>query len=208
MSEQVYTEKKSYKKELAIGLVNLVLAWISVFLFEYWFKAVGDLEPLRMALNLGVIVMSTITLFVAVTFYGRGTRNNLYRVVLTFGLAAATLTLIYFSGNTPEEMIYPFGGLSLVLIAFYMLSLSTDTLNLSGIVALSMVLATIILMSKKFEWIDWAMTGELSKYAVFIILFWGGVWPHFRSFMHGIKGTNRDGGGGDPHDRDGDTSDE
>lgn len=201
--------KKSYKKEAIIALINLALAASSIFLFQDWIDLVSTLEPRQMYLNFAGVAMVGVTLFIAVTFYGRGLGNNIKRALVTFGSAAIAVTLLYFAVETEADMVYPAGGLALVFIAFYMLSLSTDTLNLSGIIALTMAIATAILLAKKFGYLaDWGEVGTASKWGMFIILFWGGVWPHLRSFAHGIKGVNKDGGYGDGNDGDGDTGDE
>jgi len=103
-----------------------------------------------------------------------------------------------------------------VFIAFYMLSVGAGSMNLVGIIATAMVLGGTIGFLKMKDYIDWGMTGELSKWGIFIILLIGGVWPHFRRWMHGVTGVNKDGGGfgsddsegGDDGDGDGDTGDE
>ena len=203
------------RKELWVGLINLALAGISVFLFEYWFTVVTALETAQMWKNFGVIFGATATLFVGKTFYGKGLMNNIKKGLLTFGLAALTIALMLYSAPTEAEAVYPLTGLALVLIAFYMLSLSFSTLTLIGIVGVGMLMYGSIAYAKLYGYIDWSMAGELSKWAMFIILFWGGVWPHFRKYSHGVTGVNKDGGGfgsseydGDAGDGDGDTGEE
>ena len=208
------TNTKSYKKELGIGLVNLVLAGISVFLFDYWFGMVSELPALQMAENFGVVFLSATTLFVGKTFYGKGTVNNIKKIFYTTGLAIATVALILYTTLT-LNIAYPLSGALLAFIAFYMLSLSASTMNLVGIISSAMALGTGIAYLNMKDYIDWAMTGTLAKVAIFLILFVGGVWPHFRRWMHGVTGVNKDGGGlgndsegGDEGDGDGDTGDE
>jgi len=189
------THQTSHKRELLIGMINLALAGISVFLFEYWFNVVSNLEMNQRLMNFGVVLGTIVTLYVGKTYYGKGTMNNIKKILITFFLAISTVALALFSVNSPNDIVYPLSGLSLVLVAFYMLSLSASTLNLIGIVGISMVSGGIIAYLKMFDKIDWATVGVLSKWSVFIILFIGGVWPHFRKFFHGVTGVNKDGGG-------------
>jgi hypothetical protein len=206
---------KSYKKELGIGLVNLVLAGISIFVFDYWFELVSQLPALQMAENFGVVVLGGLTLFVGKTFYGKGTINNMKKIFYTTALAVATVALMLYTALT-LSIFYPLSGAVLVFITFYMLSLSAATMNLVGIIAMAMIFGTGIAYMNIKDYIGWEMTGTLTKVAMFLILFIGGVWPHFRRWMHGVTGVNKDGGGfgsddsegGDEDDGDGDTGDE
>lgn len=203
-----------HKKELAIGLVNLTLAFVSVFVFEWWFKKVSSLDTTNMIENFGVVFLAITTLFVAKTYYGKGVMNNIKRVLITTGLAAATIGLLAFSVKVPSDIVYPLGGIALVLVVFYMLSLSLSTLNLAGIIGIGMVLMGGIAVSYHLNYIELGTAGNLTKWSAFVILLIGGVWPHFRKALHGITGVNKDGGGfgndsdGDPDDGDGDTGDE
>jgi len=213
--DKVNKKEVSYKKELSIAGVNLFLAAISVFLFDYWFGLVSELPALQMAMNFGVVFLAGATLFVGKTFYGKGTINNIKRTLYTTLLASSTVGLMLYTGLT-LNIFYPLSGAILIFIAFYMLSLSASTMNLVGIIATAMVFATGIGYLKMNDLIDWDMTSILSKVGIFIILFIGGVWPHFRRWMHGVSGVNKDGGGfrsddgddGDASDGDGDTGDE
>ena len=213
--DKVNKKEVSYKKELSIAGVNLFLAAISVFLFDYWFGLVSELPALKMAMNFGVVFLAGATLFVGKTFYGKGTINNIKRTIYTTLLASSTVSLMLYTGLT-LNIFYPLSGAILIFIAFYMLSLSASTMNLVGIIATAMVFATGIGYLKMNDMIDWDMTSILSKVGIFIILFIGGVWPHFRRWMHGVSGVNKDGGGfrsddgddGDASDGDGDTGDE
>ncbi len=207
-------QTNSYKKELGIGLVNLTLAGVSVFVFDYWFSKVSQLPVLEMAENFGVVFLGAMTLFIGKTFYGKGTINNMKKIFYTTVLAVMTVALMLYTGLN-LNILYPLSGAVLVFIAFYMLSLSASTMNMVGIVSTAMVLGTGIGYLNMKEYIDWAMTGTLAKVAMFLILFIGGVWPHFRRWMHGVSGVNKDGGGfgsdsegGDEGDGDGDTGDE
>ena len=191
------TEKgneKSYKKELSVAGVNIVLAIISVYLFDYWFKMVNQLPAIQMAENFGVIVLGASTLFVGKTFYGKGTINNIKKIAYTSILAIMTVALILYTSLT-LNLMFPLTGIILVFISFYMLSLSISTMNLVGIISAAMVSVTAIAYMKMKDFIDWGMTGELIKITIFFILFIGGVWPHFRRWMHGVSGVNKDGGG-------------
>jgi len=202
-----------HKKELVIALVNLSLALISVFVFEWWFNQVSQLDSTKMIENFGVIFLAVSTLFVAKTYYGKGTMNNIKRVLITVGLASTTLGLLAYSIEVPSDIFFPLSGIALVLVVFYMLSLSLSTLNLTGIIGISMVFLGSIVYLLKIDQIDWSMAGTMTKWTAFIILFIGGVWPHFRKGLHGITGVNKDGSGfsgneGDEGDGDGDTGDE
>jgi len=208
-------QKNGYKKELGIGLVNLVLAGISIFVFDYWFSMVTQLPYLQMAENFGVVFLGATTLFVGKTFYGKGTINNVKKIFYTTALAVATVALMLYTALT-LNILYPLSGAVLVFIAFYMLSLSASTMNMVGIIATAMVFGATIGYLNMKDYIDWDTTGTLAKVAMFLILFIGGVWPHFRRWMHGVTGVNKDGGGfgsddsegGDEGDGDGDTGDE
>jgi len=208
-------QKNGYKKELGIAFVNLALAFISVFVFDYWFGKVTELSWLQMAENFGVVFLGATTLFVGKTFYGKGTINNLKKIIYTAFLAIATVALMLYTALALNIM-YPLSGAILVFIAFYMLSLSASTMNLVGIISTAMILGTGIAFMKMKDVIDWGTTGLLAEFAMFLILFIGGVWPHFRRWMHGVTGVNKDGGGfgsddsegGDEGDGDGDTGDE
>ena len=209
------------KKEIGIGLANLTLAGISVYVFDYWITSVAELSWGVMLLNFLVVIGAIFTLFVGKTFYGKGTINNGKKIVYTFGLGAGTIALMLFTSQF-TGIGYPLSGLILVMIAFYMLSVSANTLNIIGMVSMSMVLFGFVAWMNMQGYIGWAWTGYLSEASVFTILFWGGVWPHFRRAMHGVHGVNKDGGGfgsddsgdeddsegGDGGDGDGDTGDE
>jgi len=206
------------KKEVKIAGINLFLAAVSVFLFDYWFGMVSKLSAVQMAENFGVVFLAGATLFVGKTFYGKGTANNLKKTLYTTLLAASTVGLMLYTALS-LNIVYPLSGAILIFIAFYMLSLSASTMNLVGIISAAMIIATGIGYLKMNEHIDWIMAGTLSKWGIFIILFIGGVWPHVRRSMHGISGVNKDGGGfgssddddsegGDEGDGDGDTGDE
>jgi len=194
---------------LMIG-INLILALISVYLFEFWFKEVINLEDMMQKLtNMGVVILTASTYFVANTYYIKGVANTAKKIFILVFLAIVTIGLMLLSVKVPADVIYPFSGVILVSIAFYMLTLSAGTLNTIGMIGLALILATPIAFLKWFGYIDWAMVANLSKFALFVILFLGGTWSHIRSAIHGIRGVNPTGGGvGDEGDGDGDTGDE
>ncbi len=202
-------EKKSSKNWIMI-VVNFILALISVYLFEYWFKEVIALDnPLQRFANIGVVILTAVVYFVAKTYYIKGVMNTARKIFILFLLSVAILGLMLLSVKVPSDIIYPFSGIFLVSIAFYMLSLSAGTLNTAGMIGLALLLATPIIFLKWFGKIDWSMVVELSQFALFIILFLGGTWSQIRAAIHGIRGVNRDGGGfGDDGDGDGDTAGE
>lgn len=191
-------------------VVNLILALISVYLFEYWFKEVIALDnTLQKFANIGVVVLTAIVYFVAKTYYIKGVMNTAKKIFILFLLSIAILGLMLLSVKVPADIIYPFSGIFLVSIAFYMLSLSAGTLNTAGMIGLALLLSIPIIFLKWFGKIEWGMFVELSQFALFIILFLGGTWSQIRSVIHGIRGVNRDGGGfGDEGDGDGDTAGE
>jgi len=203
----VETKTKNSKSWLLIG-INLVLSLISVYLFEFWFKKVIGLEDIAQRVeNIAVVILTIVTYFVAKTYYIKGVMNTAKKILILVGLSATILGIMLLSVKTPADAIYPFSGILLVSIAFYMLSLSAGTLNTIGIIGLSLIFATPIVFLKYFGAIDWSMTIELSQFAVFIILFLGGTWSQIRSAIHGIRGVNQT-GSGDEGDGDGDTGDE
>lgn len=200
-------EKKS-KHWLMIG-VNLVLALISVYLFEFWYKQVMTLETLQLVENLAVVVLTALTYFIGKTYYIKGVMNTAKKIIILVLLSLAILGLMLLSVKLPADMIYPFSGVIIVSVAFYMLSLTAGTLNTIGIIGLSLLFTSAIAFMKWFDVISWDTVGDLAKLAVFIILFIGGTWAEIRALIHGIRGTNADGGGfGDGNDGDGDTGDE
>jgi hypothetical protein len=200
-------EKKS-KHWLMIG-VNLILALISVYLFEFWYKQVMTLETLQLLENIAVVVLTALTYFIGKTYYIKGVMNTAKKIIILVLLSLTILGLMLLSVKLPADMIYPFSGVIIVSVAFYMLSLTAGTLNTIGIIGLSLLFTSAIAFLKWFDVITWDVVGELAKLAVFIILFIGGTWAEIRALIHGIRGTNADGGGfGDDDDGDGDTGHE
>ena len=199
-------EVKKSKNWLMI-IVNLILALISVYLFEFWFKEVIALDNTFQKLaNIAVVVLTALTYFIGKTYYIKGVMNTAKKIFTLLLLAGATLGVMLLSVKVPADIIYPFSGVFLVSIAFYMLSLTAGTLNTVGMIGLALIFAVPIAFLKWFDKIDWNMTGELSEFALFIILFLGGTWSQIRAAIHGIRGVNADGGGfGDEGDGDGDT---
>ena len=190
--------------------VNLILALVSVYLFEFWFRKVIGLEStFQRFTNISVVVLTFITYFVAQTYYIKGVMNTAKKIFTIVILAAITLGLMLLSVKYPSDIVYPFSGVALASIAFYMLSLTAGTLNTVGMIGLALIFAIPISFLKWFDKIDWHMTGSLIQFAIFVILFIGGTWAQIRAVIHGIRGVNRDGGGfGDGDDGDGDSGDE
>lgn len=202
--------KKSNNKHWVMIGVNLVLSLISVYLFEFWFKKVLALEnQVQIAENIAIIILTLVTYFVAKTYYIKGVMNTAKKIVILIGLAATILGLMLLSVKVPADIVYPFSGIILVSLAFYMLSMTAGTLNTIGMVGLALILATPIAFLKWFDTISWDMLIELSQFAIFIILFIGGTWSQIQLAIHGIRGVNATGTGvGDEGDGDGDTGDE
>lgn len=202
-------EIKKNKNWLMI-IVNLILALISVYLFEFWFqKVIGLDNTFQMIANIAVVVLTALTFFIAKTYYIKGVMNTAKKIFTLLILAVATLGMMLLSVKVPADIVYPFSGVILVSIAFYMLSLTAGTLNTVGMIGLALLFATPIIFLKWFDKIDWSMTGELSQFGLFAILFLGGTWSQIRAVLHGIRGVNADGGGfGDEGDGDGDTGSE
>ncbi len=190
-------------------VINLVLALISVYLFEFWFKEVILLEPLQLAENVGVVALTALTYFIGKTYYIKGVMNTAKKIITLILLSLAILGLMLLSVKVPADMVYPFSGVLIVSVAFYMLSLTAGTLNTIGVVGLSLLFTSAIAFLKWFDVISWDMAGELGQLSVFIILFIGGTWAEIRSLIHGIRGTNSDGNGfGDSGDGNNDTGSE
>ena len=202
-------EVKKNKNWLMI-IVNLILALISVYLFEFWFqKVIGLDNTFQKIANIAVVVLTALTFFIAKTYYIKGVANTAKKIFTLLVLGVATLGMMLLSVKVPADIIYPFSGVILVSIAFYMLSLTAGTLNTVGMIGLALLFATPIVFLKWFGKIDWNMTAELSQFALFMILFLGGTWSQIRAVIHGIRGVNADGGGfGDDGDGDGDTGSE
>lgn len=191
-------------------IVNLILALISVYLFEIWFEKVIDLDnTFQKFANIAVVVLTALTYFIGKTYYIKGVMNTAKKIFTLLILAAATLGMMLLSVKVPADIVYPLSGVILVSIAFYMLSLTAGTLNTVGMVGLTLLFAAPIVFLKWFDKIDWSMAGELSQFGLFVILFLGGTWSQIRAVIHGIRGVNADGGGfGDDGDGDGDTGSE
>jgi hypothetical protein len=190
--------------------VNLLLALVSVYLFEFWFKKVIQLEsPIQIFTNISVVALTFITYFIAQTYYIKGVMNTAKKILTLVILSVVIIALMLLSVKVPSDIVYPFSGVALASIAFYMLSLSAGTLNTVGMIALALIFAIPIAFLKWFGKIDWPMVANLSEFAIFVILFLGGTWAQIRAVIHGIRGVNRDGGGfGDDGDGDGDTEGE
>jgi len=202
-------EVKKNKNWLMI-IVNLILALISVYLFEIWFeKVIGLDNTFQKFANIAVVALTALTYFIGKTYYIKGVMNTAKKIFTLLVLALATLGMMLLSVKVPADIVYPFTGVILVSIAFYMLSLTAGTLNTVGMIGLTLLFATPIAFLKWFDKIDWSMAGELSQFGLFVILFLGGTWSQIRAAIHGIRGVNADGGGfGDEGDGDGDTGDE
>jgi len=200
--------KKS--KHWTMIVVNLILSLISIYLFEFWFKKVIGLDnSMQIATNLGVVILTAVTYFVANTYYIKGVMNTAKKIFILLTLSIVVIGLMLLSVKVPADIVYPFSGVILVSIAFYMLTLTAGTLNTIGIIGLSLILATPIAFLKWFSIIEWAGVANLSKFALFIILFLGGTWSQIRAAIHGIRGVNATGSGiGDDGDGDGDTGEE
>jgi len=191
-------------------VVNLILSLISVYLFEFWFKKVIGLDnTFQMSANLAVVVLTATTYFIAKTYYIKGVMNTAKKIITLLLLSIAILALMLLSVKIPADIAYPFTGVILVSIAFYMLSLTAGTLNTIGMIGLALIFAIPIAFLKWFDKIGWGTVGELSEFTLFVILFLGGTWSQIRAAIHGIRGVNQDGRGfGDDGDGDGDTGDE
>ncbi len=202
--------KISSSKNWVMIIVNLVLALISIYLFEIWFKKVIALDnTFQMLANIAVVILTALTYFIAKTYYIKGVMNTAKKIFVLLILAATTLGMMLMSVKVPADIVYPFSGIILVSIAFYMLSLTAGTLNTVGMIGLALLFATPIAFLKWFDKIDWSMVGELGQFALFVILFLGGTWSQIRAAIHGIRGVNADGSGfGDDGDGDGDTGSE
>jgi len=191
-------------------LINLILSLVSVYLFEFWFKKVvglpGDFQKFS---NIAVVVLTAVTYFIAKTYYIKGVMNTAKKIITLLFLAIAIVALMLLSVKLPADIVYPFTGVILVSIAFYMLSLTAGTLNTIGMVGLALIFSIPIAFLKWFDKIGWGTVGELSEFSLFIILFLGGTWSQIRAAVHGIRGVNQEGGGlGDGGDGDGDTGEE
>lgn len=188
--------------------VNLILAIIAVYALEFWVKNLLTLPMVQVAENIGAAALTLLMLFIGKTYYTKGTMNNIKKTILMVILAVAAVALMLLSVKTPADLVYPVSGLIIVGVAFYMLSLSTQTLTLNGIIWVSMVLGFGIAALKWFNYISTDTVWTLSKITVVAVLFLGGTWAEIRAFINGIRGVNSDGGfddnTGDPYDGDGD----
>jgi hypothetical protein len=201
-------ETKQNKHWLMIS-VNLILSLIAVYLFEFWFKQVVKLDTFQLVDNIAIVVLTALTYFIGKTYYIKGTMNTIKKIITLVFLTLSILALMLIAVKTPADVIYPFSGIIIVSVAFYMLSLTAGTLNTTGLVGLSLLFSSIIAFLAWFKVIELGTTVELLQLSVFFILFIGGTWAEIRAIIHGIRGVNKDGGGfGDSNDGDGDTGDE
>jgi len=184
----------SKKHYIMIG-VNLVLALISVYLFEFWFKKVIQLDTLKVVENFSVVGLTLITYFIAKTYYSKGVLNTLKKIFVLGILFTTIIGLMLLSIKEINDVIYPLSGIFIVSIGFYMLSLSAGTMNSGGIFGTALFFGAFISIAKYLGYIDWSTVLMLSKVLVFLILFIGGTWAEIRNVFHGIKGTNPDGNG-------------
>lgn len=203
--------KKGLARSVKMILINIALSGIAVYVFQFWFHQLNTLSMTKQIMNIGIIALTGATYFVSKTYYTKGVLNNIKKIIYVVGLALATLTLVYYTVETPTEIVYPLSGVILISIAFYMVSLSAGTLGLLGMIGMAILATMLIGAGKKFDYIAWDTAIELGKLSVFLILFLGGTWAELRAFVHGIRGINKDGGGfgsgnnGDPADGDDDT---
>jgi len=193
--EDTQSQAISNKHHIMIG-VNFVLALISVYLFEFWFNRTLTLESLQMVENFAVVFLTAVTYFIAKTYYNKGVVNTFKKIAILVTLFLTIIGLMLLSVSTPSDIIYPLSGIIIISIGFYMISLSSGTINSGGMVGLSLIIATPIIFLKYFGVIEWGMVSTLSKFGVFLILFIGGTWAELRAIIHGIRGTNSDSGFG------------
>jgi len=200
---------KSNKPAIQIG-VNLALSFIAIYVFEFWIKRVIALPMNQAALNIASVILTLSMFFVGKTFYDKGLANNLKKASLMILLGGGAIVLMLLSSTKIEDIAYPFGGFILASIVFYMVSLSTVTINLTGMIGIFMLLLIPVAFLVKFQNITIPIALELSEFIAFSVLFFGGTWAEIRAFLHGIRGVNNDGSGynGDPSDGDNDTGDE
>jgi len=201
------------KKPIIQIAVNLILSLMAVYLFEVWIKRVWHLPPLQTAYNIGAIVLTFAMFFVGKTYYTKGVLNNLKKIIIMVLMAVGVLGLMLLSSTRIEDVVYPLSGFFLSGIVFYMISLSTVTINLTGMIWIFMVLLIPVAFLQWFGKITFSTASETAQFIMFIVLFFGATWAEIRAYIHGIRGVNRDGGGagdnnGDPRDGDGDTDDE
>lgn len=201
--------KKSYRHLYIIG-VNFILALISIYLFEFWFKQIVALEDtIKMISNIAIVALTGVTFFVAKTFYIKGVMNTVKKILILTLLVVSILGLVLLSSPNPQDIIYPLSGIFIVGIAFYMLSLTTGTLKSEGIIWITILTGSSILLGWFYHWLSTDDILFLSKLSVFLILFIGGTWAELRAYIHGIRGVNKDEGGfGDSSDGNGDTGEE
>lgn len=210
--------RKYFNKDLIPIFLNIALAAASVLLIGPWIDYVLELETSSMIFNFAAAVTAGAAVFIAKTHYNKGTWNIIKKTLMVTSASALTIYFSFLSAGTADALWYPFTGVFIVLVTFYMISLSTETLGLIGISAAGMLLG--IGLVGLYTYSD--ITGDtlllLTKASMLLILFLGGVLAKIRMYLHGIRGTNNDGGFGrvgddaddygDEGDGDGDTGDE
>lgn len=200
-------QKKASAKNWFGIFANFILAYIAVYAFEFWYDKVIELDLWLMLGNFTVVGLLAITFFIAATAYTRGTVNKAVLWLTLIVMAAVIIGLMLLVSPTEKDFLFPFSGVLIVMIGFYMLYLSTDTMEPVGIFAMIILFWGGIFFAKYFGLIDWSWVAELSQLAVFCILFFGGTWAKLRYAMHGITGVNKDGGHGDSSDGSGEAED-
>ena len=206
-----------FNKDLIAFLISVALAVASVFLIGPWIDSVMLLDWQAVGLIFTSSLTTFITYYIAKTHYSKGSMNVLKKIfwvsffaVLTVGLALGS-TMVMGGVASIVSLTYALTGIFIVSVIFYMVSLSSETLGLLGMAALSIFLGSLIAGGSFYGYLGheatlWALQG-----ALLIILAVGGVFAKWRMYLHGIRGVNNDGGFkspddyGDGNDGDGDT---
>ncbi len=201
--------KEGLSRSTIMILMNAALAIAAIYLMEYWYDQVSELPTDRYVENIAVVVLTGTMYFVGKSFYTKGLLNKLKMFASMSILAAGIIGLTLLASPTEIDLMYPFTGIIIISIGFYMLFLSAGTLTVTGIYAMVIVFGSLIAGAKWFGHIDWDSTANWTQVAMATTLFIGGTWAHFRAFLNGIRGINSDGNGfGDEGDGDGDTENE
>ncbi len=209
MNTQAQTQgwRKYFNKDLVPFLITAALAGASVYLIGPWIDNIMLLETATMIYNFAAAIAAGITFFVAKTHYDRGGWNVFWKIIGVTGLATLTVGFILLA-SMHTSILYPLAGVFIVIVTFYMVSLSSVTMGLGGIIGAVIVFGAGIAYGLLHGIILQATAIILAKLLVLGILVLGGVAAKFKMYLHGIQGVSNNGGFGDINDGNGDTGNE
>ena len=204
--------KEGFMKYITFDLIpvflSLALSIAAVYLIGPWVDHVLTLGIGSMIYTFLAAGATALMLFVAKTYYARGTWNVVKKIFFTMVLASAAVGFTILSSTTFGGLGPALVGVFIVGVIFYMISLSSETITLIGMSIMAVVFGALITGGLVYGPLDYESAVFFGKLSLLLMLLAGGVWAKLRRYMHGVQGVNADGGFGDAGDGDGDTGDE